>query len=171
MIFQNVYSKMIVKHLPKVASVPHNETRLPLYESRIRQGLHWRWKKLLKNRVVKATIGRKYARMNDIWLIGKHRALLSIEDLVSMVADFKCMCPRNATRQKTAVVVEPGLTEAIVQLWIKEAENRIPFTCRVFHTIAEAEKWVGSSVPTVAQERAHSDTEREEHASLFSKFM
>ena len=68
MIYQNVYRKMIVKHLPKVASVPHNETRLPLNASTIRKGLHWRWERLLKNPLIRATMGRRYARMNDNYL-------------------------------------------------------------------------------------------------------
>ncbi len=67
-IYQNIYHKMIVKHLPKVASIPHNETRLPLNASWIRRGLHWRWEQFIKNPIVRTTIGRRYARMNDNYL-------------------------------------------------------------------------------------------------------
>lgn len=65
MIFQNLYRKMIIKHLPKVASVPHNETKLPLNASWIRKGLQWRWESLVRNPLIRATIGRRYARLND----------------------------------------------------------------------------------------------------------
>ena len=61
----DLYRKMIVKHLPKVASVPLNETKLPLNASRIRKGLHWRWEGLMRNPFIRATIGRRYARLND----------------------------------------------------------------------------------------------------------
>lgn len=67
-IYQNCYRKMIIKHLPKVASVPHNETRLPLNASWIRRGGHWRWERLNRNPLVRSTIGRRYARMNDNYL-------------------------------------------------------------------------------------------------------
>jgi uncharacterized protein YchJ len=35
----------------------------------------------------------EYLRMNDIWLIGKHRSLIAMDDLESMASDFNCMCP------------------------------------------------------------------------------
>lgn len=65
---QNCYRKMIIRHLPKVATVPHNETRLPLNASWIRKGFQWRWERLNKNQLVRSTIGRKYSRMNDNYL-------------------------------------------------------------------------------------------------------
>jgi asparagine synthetase B (glutamine-hydrolysing) len=73
-IYQNVYRKMIVKHLPKVASVPHNDTKLPLNASRIRKGLQWRWESLIRNPLIRATIGRRYAKMNDNYL-NTHEAI------------------------------------------------------------------------------------------------
>ncbi len=65
---QGLYKKMIVKFLPEVASVEYNKTRLPLNASDLRKGLHWRWERLVRNPLVRATIGRKYARMNDNYL-------------------------------------------------------------------------------------------------------
>lgn len=96
------------------------------------------------------TLLPQYTRMDDVWLIGKHQALITLGDLETMVADFKCMCPRNASRKKTAIVVDQGLTEAIVLLWIKQSEARMPFTCRVFHTLQEAESWLGVAESKVA---------------------
>ena len=69
MIFQNLYKKMIVKHLQIVASVPHNEKPgLPLNASRIRKGLQWRWERLNRNPFIRATIGRRYAKMHDNYI-------------------------------------------------------------------------------------------------------
>jgi asparagine synthase (glutamine-hydrolysing) len=63
-----VEKETIVKYLPKVASVPWNKTRLPLNASRLRKGLHWRWERLNRNPLVRATIAKRYARMNDNYL-------------------------------------------------------------------------------------------------------
>ena len=80
--------------------------------------------------------------MNDIWLIGKHHALITLADLEGILEDVRAMTPDNTTAQKSALVIEPGLTEAIAQLWLQQAEGRIPFTCRIFHTLDEAEAWI-----------------------------
>jgi len=92
----------------------------------------------------------EYLRMNDIWLIGKHRSLIAMDDLESMASDFNCMCPQDASRKKTAIVVEPGLTEAIILLWIRALESKVPFELRVFHTLKEAEAWLGITESKVA---------------------
>lgn len=63
-----VEKEMIIRYLPKVASVPWNKTRLPLNASRVRKGLHWRWERLNRNPIIRATIGKKYAKMNDNYL-------------------------------------------------------------------------------------------------------
>ncbi|OEU63061.1 MAG: hypothetical protein BBJ57_12605 [Desulfobacterales bacterium PC51MH44] len=68
MLDRNLYKKMIIRHLPKVASAPYNKTKLPLNASWIRKGLHWRWESLNRNSLIRATIGRRYAKMNDNYL-------------------------------------------------------------------------------------------------------
>ena len=85
----------------------------------------------------------QYASMDDIWLIGKHHALVSLGDIEPLVSDFRCLCPRSATRKKTALVVDKGLTESIVRLWAKGVDKQLTFECSVFHTLAEAESWLG----------------------------
>jgi hypothetical protein len=85
----------------------------------------------------------KYAEMNDLWLIGKHQALVSLGDIAPIVTDFKCLCPSNTTRQKTAVVVAPGHTEFVVRLWVTGVNKHLPFEARVFHELGEAEEWLG----------------------------
>ena len=69
-----VQREMIIRYLPKVASVPWNETRLPLNISRIRKSLHWRWESLIRNPLIRTTIGRRYAKMNDNYL-NAHEAI------------------------------------------------------------------------------------------------
>jgi hypothetical protein len=89
------------------------------------------------------TMLREYADMDDIWLIGNHRADINLSDLETMAQDFQCRCSSDAKRKKTAIVVDEGLTEAILQLWVKEAESRVPFEIQIFHTLEEAEAWLG----------------------------
>lgn len=86
-----------------------------------------------------------YYRTNDIWLIGEHRSLISISDIDSIVFDFKCRCPKNAFRRKTAVVVAPGLTEAVVGILIDEISRKIPFEIRIFNAIEDAYIWFESA--------------------------
>ena len=67
-LLQNLYKKVIVEYLPKVASVPWNETKLPLNASWIRKGFQWRWQRLNRHPFIRTTIGRRYAGMNDNYL-------------------------------------------------------------------------------------------------------
>ena len=67
-IHSNLYRKMIIKYLPKVAAAKHNDTRLPINASELRKGLQWRWERILKNPLIRATIGSRYSRMNDNYM-------------------------------------------------------------------------------------------------------
>ena len=91
-----------------------------------------------------------YTSMDDIWLIGKHHASISLGDIEELVDDFRCLCSRSATRKKTAVVVDEGLTESMVQLWVEGVDKQLPFECSMFHTLAEAEEWLGVAASKVA---------------------
>jgi len=51
---------------------------------------------------------------------------------------------------KTAIVVEEGLTKAIVQLWIKDLAAKVPFKIRIVHSLADAQKWLGVADSMVA---------------------
>ena len=90
------------------------------------------------------------AHMNDIWLIGKHHAQISMGELLSIIDDFKHLHPKHAEGKKTAIVVEQGLTEAIMQLLANGLKNQLPFECRLFHKLEEAEAWMGVAETKVA---------------------
>ena len=68
------------------------------------------------------TLLAEYERMDDIWLIGKYHALISLGDLESMVSEFRCRCPKSATREKTAIVVDPGLAAGMCGRGVQETE-------------------------------------------------
>jgi hypothetical protein len=92
----------------------------------------------------------EYAGMDDIWLIGKHRAYISLAELQAIVDDIMRLCPEKTQRRKTAIVVDQGLTEAIFKLLSKGIERLFPFECRVFNTLEEAEEWLGVAKSKVA---------------------
>jgi len=71
--------------------------------------------------------------------------LITINDIEPMASAFNCMYPKGTSRQKTAVVVDQGLTEAIVLLWIRTLRKKVPFDLEVFHTIEKAKHWLGIS--------------------------
>ena len=97
------------------------------------------------------TMLQEYPETNDIWLIGAHHALISFGDLETLTNDVNRMYPCNARHHKTAIVVDPGLTEAIALLWVKGSTHRVPFASHVFHTLSDAEEWVGSPVSGLAR--------------------
>ncbi len=96
------------------------------------------------------TMMKEYPHTNDIWLIGGHHADIRLGELETMVRDFHCHCPTDATRTKTAVVVNEGLTGAIFELWVKGIQKRVAFDIRIFHALDEAEEWLGLSESMVA---------------------
>ena len=96
------------------------------------------------------TMMKEYPDTNDIWLVGKHHADIRLGELETMVREFHCLCPTDATRTKTAVVVNEGLTGAIFELWVKGIQKRVAFDIRIFHTLDEAQSWMGVVVDQVA---------------------
>lgn len=96
------------------------------------------------------TMMREYADTNDIWLVGGHHSHITIDDLDTMATEFRCMCPRDATRTKTAIVVDESLTGSIIELWVGMVRARIPFEIEIFHTLEEAEEWLGVARSKVA---------------------
>ncbi len=96
------------------------------------------------------TMLKEYPDTNDIWLIGSHHADIRLCELETMVQEFHCLCPTEATRTKTAVVVNEGLTGAILELWAKALQKRVAFDIEMFRTLEEAESWLGVGEEQVA---------------------
>ncbi len=92
----------------------------------------------------------EYRELNDIWLIGQHRALLRMNELDDIVNDVMLLYPENATRNKTALVIDSGITEAIADFLLDSGKNKLPFKMKIFHTLEEARKWLGTGRPTEA---------------------
>ena len=84
-----------------------------------------------------------YADTNDIWLIGKYRVAIQLGEIDMLTSEFQCRCPRDATRTKTAVVVDAGLTGSIVELWVNSIQKIVPFEIGIFRTLDEAKSWLG----------------------------
>jgi hypothetical protein len=96
------------------------------------------------------TMLKEYPDTNDIWLIGKHRADIRLGELEKMVREFHCLCPTDATRTKTAIVVDEGLTGAILELWVNGLKKRVAFDIEIFHALDEAQAWLGVAESMVA---------------------
>ncbi len=88
---------------------------------------------------------KEYPDTNDIWLIGHHRADIRLGELETMMREFHCRCPRDATRTKTAIVVDSGLTESVIELWVAATKKNVSFDMRIFETLEEARMWLGLS--------------------------
>ena len=93
---------------------------------------------------------KEYPCTNDLWMIGKHHAHIKLGELEAMVREFHCHCPRDATRTKTAIVAEQGLTQAILELWVSAVRKKVSFDLQVFHTLEDAEEWLGTAESKVA---------------------
>ena len=85
----------------------------------------------------------EYADTNDIWLIGNNRVAIHLDEIETLENEFRCRCPRDATRVKTAVVVDAGLTGSIIELWVHSIQKRLPFEIGIFRTLDEAKNWLG----------------------------
>ena len=83
-----------------------------------------------------------YAGTNDIWLIGKSRVAIQLGEIDMLASEFQCRCPRDASRTKTAVVVDAGLTGSIVELWVNSIQKIVPFEIGIFRTVDEAKSWL-----------------------------
>ncbi len=96
------------------------------------------------------TMMKEYPSTNDLWMVGKHRAHIRLGELESMVREFHCHCPQDATRTKTAIVAKQGLTQSILELWVNAVRKKVSFDLQIFHALEEAEEWLGVAEPKVA---------------------
>jgi hypothetical protein len=105
---------------------------------------------MIKTIIHHETMLKEYPDTNDIWLVGKHRADIRLGELETMVREFHCLCPADATRTKTAIVVDEGLTGAILEIWVNALQKRVTFDIKIFHTLDEAQEWLGVAESMVA---------------------
>lgn len=97
----------------------------------------------IKQVIYKELMLPEFAQLNDIWHVGKHRAHLRLGEIQTIVDDFSKLCPDTACMKKTAIVVEPGLTSAILGLLADGLDRKLPLTCRIFESMEAAEAWTG----------------------------
>jgi hypothetical protein len=105
---------------------------------------------MIKTIIHHETMLKEYPETNDIWLVGNHRADIRLGELETMVREFHCLCPVDSTRTKTAVVVDEGLTGAILELWVNALQKRVTFDIKIFHALDEAQAWLGVAESMVA---------------------
>jgi|GEM_PF-3110718 len=105
---------------------------------------------LVKTIIHHETALEDYRNKNDIWLVGEHHADIRLSELENMVKEFEQHCPAEAKRRKTAVVIRPGLTHAIFELWAKALRKRVTFEIELFQTLEEAQHWMETPEEQVA---------------------
>ncbi len=105
---------------------------------------------MIKTAICHETMLREYSDTNDIWFIGKYRAQICLGEIDLMVKEFECRCPSEARRGKTAVVVDEGLTGAIMELWVKGLRRHVAFEIEIFRSLEEAKDWLGVEKVCVA---------------------
>ena len=93
---------------------------------------------------------KDYPDTNDIWMIGPHHADIRLGELETMVQEFRCRCPNDAKRTKTAIVAEQEMTQTIFELWAYALKHRVAFDIRIFSELEEAESWMGITHSMVA---------------------
>ena len=93
---------------------------------------------------------KEYPDTNDIWMIGPHHADIRLGELETMAREFRCRCPKDSKRTKTAIVAERGLTQAILELWASALKKRVAFEIRIFSELEEAESWMGVECSVMA---------------------
>jgi len=92
----------------------------------------------------------EYADTNDIWLIGDKRAQIHLGEIELLVREFECRCPRSATRSKTAIVVDEGLTGSILELLVNGLKKKVAFEIAIFRTVEDAREWLEVSEASAA---------------------
>ena len=96
------------------------------------------------------TMLKEYPETNDVWLIGKHRSGIRLHEVEHLVQDFRCRCPDDANHKKTAIVVDQGLTFAVLSLWVSAVQRKVPFEIKMFETLEEAYDWINTKHSAVA---------------------
>jgi hypothetical protein len=98
------------------------------------------------------TTMREYADTNDIWLIGDNHARIRLAEVEMLVSEFQTRCSRYERRSKTALVVDAGLTGAIMELLVDGLKKRVAFEVEIFRTLEDAKEWL-----EVTDIRTHQD--------------
>jgi len=96
----------------------------------------------MKSILINKTLAAEFRHLHNLWMIGKHRAQLRLGDIQTLVDDFVRLHVGSTCTKKMAIVVEPGLTEAKMQLIASGIERLESISSRVFHTVSEARHWL-----------------------------
>ena len=83
----------------------------------------------------------EYREKNDIWVFRDGPVMLLYDDLYKLKDIIEEHHPKNAKRNKTAIVVETGLQFGMADEFAKIAED-LPCEIRVFSDMQSAEDWI-----------------------------
>ena len=85
----------------------------------------------------------EYPDKNVVWLFKDNPVQISYDDLYKLKDFIKDNYPANATRSKTAIVVESALHASLAESFALIAED-LPYEIKVFVDVKTAETWIKS---------------------------
>lgn len=91
-----------------------------------------------------------FSGLDVVWLVGNQRAHIRLGELQAIVEDFSRLCPMDTHDIKMAIVAEPGLPSAILELLADGLDRKLSFSCHTFTTRERAEEWIGIKESCVA---------------------
>ena len=78
---------------------------------------------------------------NNIWVLHEDPIKLDYVDLYKLKDFVREICPKNANKRKTAIVVKSGIQSAMAMLFTQIADN-FPFEIKVFFNFQDAIDWI-----------------------------
>ncbi len=83
----------------------------------------------------------EFSEKNDIWLFNNVPIKLAYDDLYKFKDHLEEIYPENENGNKTAIVVDSGVQEALALFFIQIAKD-LPFEINVFSDLKTAEDWI-----------------------------
>ncbi len=82
-----------------------------------------------------------FPKLNDLWIIGNQTLALQFSDLQKITDFAKEKYPARATRNRTALLVVPGMNAGLAELWADSA-GELPYQVKVFYRQDDAMAWL-----------------------------
>lgn len=95
----------------------------------------------IKQAILETVMHPHYRDRNDIWLFGQETISLKFDELDRITKYILDVYPPNATRSKTALVADQGLTAAFIAVWAESASG-LPYEVQTFSDLETAEEWI-----------------------------
>jgi hypothetical protein len=89
----------------------------------------------------RVTTNESYHCTNDLWFFDDCYFAFSADQLRTLAESIRSHYPKEATRNKTAIVTSSGLAEGMASIWSQMAAV-LPYETRTFRSVSEAKGWI-----------------------------